>query len=177
MTKLHLGCGNKKIHGFINVDARKDIDPDLVDDIFKLNSVPHESVDLIYACHCLEHCSRHMYPEVLSRWYDILKVGGVLRVAVPDIEAIFSSYFYHRDLENLIGHIWGGQKNDYDYHHIGWDFESLKNSLKIAGFKNVYRYDWSKTEHWYIDDYSQAYYPHLDKTNGKLMSLNVEAIK
>ena len=27
------------------------------------------------------------------------------------------------------------------------------------------------------DDYSQAYYPHMDKDNGILISLNVEAIK
>ena len=29
----------------------------------------------------------------------------------------------------------------------------------------------------YIDDYSQSYYPHMDKEDGKLMSLNVEAVK
>jgi len=46
-----------------------------------------------------------------------------------------------------------------------------------VGFKEVVRYDWRKTEHFYVDDYSQAYLPHMDKTNGKLMSLNVEAIK
>jgi len=45
------------------------------------------------------------------------------------------------------------------------------------GFKDIKRYDWRKTEHFYVDDYSQTYYPHMDKEDGKLMSLNVEAIK
>jgi hypothetical protein len=49
--------------------------------------------------------------------------------------------------------------------------------MEEAGFKNVKRYDWKKTEHFYVDDYSQAYLPHMDKLNGKLMSLNVEATK
>jgi len=45
------------------------------------------------------------------------------------------------------------------------------------GFCDVRVYDWKSTEHFYVDDYSQAYLPHMDKTNGKLMSLNVEATK
>ena len=34
-----------------------------------------------------------------------------------------------------------------------------------------------RLKHSDIDDYSQAYIPHMDKDNGTLMSLNVEAIK
>ena len=53
----------------------------------------------------------------------------------------------------------------------------LKEDLQKAGFKSVKKYDWRNTEHFYVDDYSQTYYPHMDKENGKLMSLNVEATK
>ena len=53
MNKLHLGCFHKKIYGFTNVDIREDVEPDLVDDVFKLENVENESVDLIYACHVL----------------------------------------------------------------------------------------------------------------------------
>ena len=52
--KLHLGCFDRKIHGFINIDIRKDVCPDIVDDVFKLTSFEDGSVDLIYACHVLE---------------------------------------------------------------------------------------------------------------------------
>ena len=44
-------------------------------------------------------------------------------------------------------------------------------------FVNVRRYDWRQTIHKDYDDHSQAYYPHMDKENGLLMSLNVEADK
>ena len=45
-----------------------------------------------------------------------------------------------------------------------------------AGFARVRRWDWRATEHAGIDDYSQAYLPHMDKENGTLVSLNLEAI-
>ncbi len=43
---------------------------------------------------------------------------------------------------------------------------------------NVRLWDWKTTPpHGYVDDYSQAYLPHMDKRGGKRMSLNVEADK
>ena len=175
--KLHLGCFDRKIHGFINIDIRNDVNPDVVDDVFKLNKFKENSVDLIYACHVLEHADYVEADEALRRWYQILKPGGKLRLAVPDMEAHFAHYYYHKDLRLLHSTFWGSQKHPYDYHKNGWDFKKLNEDLSAVGFKKVVRYDWRKTEHFYVDDYSQTYYPHMDKENGKLMSLNVEAIK
>lgn len=175
--KLHLGCFDRKIHGFINIDIREDVKPDLVDDVFKLNKFEKNSVDLIYACHVLEHADYLESELALARWYEILKPNGVLRLAVPDMEAHFAHYYYHKDIRLLHSTFWGSQKHPYDYHKNGWDFKKLQEDLKRVGFRDTIRYDWRKTEHFYVDDYSQTYYPHMDKENGKLMSLNVEAIK
>ena len=49
--------------------------------------------------------------------------------------------------------------------------------LKSLGFSEVKKYDWRKTSHSQFDDHSQAYLPHMDKENGDLMSLNIEAVK
>jgi len=46
-----------------------------------------------------------------------------------------------------------------------------------VGFRHIRRYDWRATDHAWLDDFSQAYLPHLDKERGTLVSLNVEAIK
>ena len=46
--KLNLGCYDRKIHGFINVDIRSEVNPDLVDDAFSLTKIENDSVDLIY---------------------------------------------------------------------------------------------------------------------------------
>ena len=81
------------------------------------------------------------------------------------------------DFDTVRPFFYGGQKYDYDFHYHGWSFDTLKKALFDVGFKEVSHYDWQKTEHFYVDDYSQAYLPHMDKVNGKLMSLNVEAVK
>ena len=49
--KLNLGCYDRKIDGFINVDIREDVEPDVPDDVFKLEKFEKNSADLIYACH------------------------------------------------------------------------------------------------------------------------------
>lgn len=177
MLKLHLGCGDKIIDGYVNVDIRPNNGVDLVDDISQLKSVNNSSVDLIYACHVLEHFGRNEYLMVLSRWFDLLKDGGKLRLAIPDFEKVVDYYNKTKDLKKIMGFLYGGQTYEQNYHYCTWDFSSISRDLKSIGFKEVYKYDWRETEHSNIDDFSQAYLPHMDKNNGTLMSLNIEAIK
>lgn len=175
--KLHLGCGNKKIYGWTNVDLREEVNPDLVCDISKISEKINGEAEIIYACHVLEHFDKHQVVDVLKDWYKALKPGGILRLSVPNIKACCEHYLNTGNLEQLFGLIWGGQKNPYDYHYNGFDYNSLEKLCRSVGFKKFRCYDWKETEHGFIDDYSQAYLPHMDKLNGKLMSLNVEAIK
>ncbi len=185
MTKLHLGCGNRKIYGFINVDIRNDVNPDLCADITQMSSFyKKDAIDVIYACHVLEHfplkpfkMSQKTYKDVLKDWYHVLKPGGILRLSIPNLKAVFDYYNKTQDLKPLMSFIYGGEKHDFDFHYHGWDFESLTKDLEEIGFKEVKLYDWRKTEHFYVDDYSQSYLPHMDKINGTLLSLNVEATK
>lgn len=177
MVKLNLGCGTKKIPGFVNIDIRADVHPDIVDDITQLSKVENNSADLIYACHVLEHVNRNSYKSVLSRWFDVLKHNGKIRIAVPDFEAVVKQYTQGLPISSLIGFLYGRQDHAFNYHFYTWDFESLKQDLESVGFSNVTRYNWRHTEHCGIDDYSQSYLPHMDKDNGVLMSLNVEGTK
>lgn len=183
MLKLNLGCGDRKLHGFINVDAREEVEPDIVADITSIHDT-YKDVDLIYACHVLEHFPRKPFPfqpktymEVLKSWYSALKVGGTLRISVPNLEAACEHYMVNGDMEILHSLFYGGQKYDFDFHYHGWDSLSLCRDLIHVGFKEVNPYSWRETEHSHVDDYSQAYLPHMDKVYGKLMSLNLEAIK
>ena len=177
MKKLHLGCGHKILKGFINIDIRLDLGADIIDDVSKLNSIEDDSVDLIYVCHVLEHFGRSEYLSALKRWYAVLSNGGVLRISVPDFENVVNMYNSGYPLKSLMGFLYGGQTYEYNYHYIAFDFNTLKDDLESIGFKDVRLWDWRTTEHSDIDDYSQAYIPHMDKDSGVLMSLNVEAIK
>jgi SAM-dependent methyltransferase len=182
-TKLHLGCGNKYIPGFVHVDLADFPHIDHKREISDLSIFANESVELIYCSHALEYFDRLEATNVLKEWRRVLKENGVLRVAVPDIEALVEVYRSRKDLNVIHGPLYGrivvvtpcGKKTLY--HKTAYDFQSLKILLQECGFVDIHRYEWRNTEHRYYDDYSQAYIPHMDKEHGKLISLNVEAKK
>lgn len=177
ITNLHLGCGHNILPNFINIDIRLDLGADIIDDIATLDAFNYNSVDLIYSSHVLEHFSRSKYLSVLERWYSILSSGGTIRLSVPDFSKVVDMYNSGYQLKNLMGFLYGGQTYEQNYHYIAFDFNTLKCDLESVGFKNVRLWDWRDTCHADYDDFSQAYLPHMDKENGLLMSLNVEATK
>jgi len=178
--KLHLGCGRRFIPGFVHVDIAQFDHVDHVSPVDDLPWIESNSVDLIYASHVLEHFGRKETRRVLTEWHRVLRTGGRLRLAVPDFAACAKIYYEEGlvdGLTGLIGLICGGQRDDYDFHKMIFDEPFLSGMLKEIGFSSVAHWDWRTTEHAHIDDFSQAYLPHLDKEKGRLMSLNLEAVK
>lgn len=175
--KLHLGCGKRYIPGFVHIDVVDYPHVDHVSSIDNLSFIADDSVDLIYNCHVLEHFKRRDVGRVLQEWFRVLKPGGVLRTSVPDFEKICEVYQRFHRLDLVIGPLFGRQDYLYNIHYNVFDFPTLASHLEEVGFTNVRRYDWRETEHAHIDDFSQAYVPHMDKDNGILISLNVECIK
>jgi predicted SAM-dependent methyltransferase len=176
--KLHLGCGKKYIKGFKHVDLLDYSHIDYRVSVDNLSFAKDNSVELIYASHVLEHFGRDEYEKVLDEWYRVLKIDGILRIAVPDFKSIVNYYNKTADMESLLGLVVGGQKfGEYDYHKMIFDEGFLKNKLKDVGFKSISKYEWRNVSHANVDDFSQAYLPHMDKKNGMLMSLNMEATK
>ena len=178
MKKLHLGCGNKIIPNFINMDSRNLDGVDVPNcDITNLSMFDNSTVDLIYACHVLEHIPRSRTFKTLLEWNRVLKPGGLLRLAVPCWDATVEIYRRTGDYENLLNWIYGGREYEANVHYRQFTFYGLKTLLIEAGFKRVTRYDWRDTEHASIDDFSKAYMPHMDYQNGVHMSLNIECLK
>ena len=186
MLCLHLGCGSRYIPGFVQIDLADYPHIDYKRDISDLSIFDSESTDLIYCCHAFEYFDREDARKiVLPEWYRVLKRGGICRLAVPDFEAIVSLYLRNKNLEQrgILGPLYGRMvvngpgSPKLIYHKTVYDFDSLRNLLESAGFKNVRRYDWRETTHRDYDDFSQAYIPHMDKEHGTLISLNVEAEK
>lgn len=178
MIKLHLGCGHIRLPGYVNIDIMKAKAADLVADLKSL-PYPDGSVDLVYSCAAIEHLGRREWVGALKEWARVLRPGATLRLSTSDFEAAIARYQERNNLEELLGLLIGGQKDDYDWHGMIFDFATLVKGLHEAGFIDIRRYDWRHTEigKLGIDDFSQAYLPHMDKDNGRLMMLNVEATK
>lgn len=176
MKKLHLGCGKNYIPGWTNLDLFSSVKADVYADI---SALPFDrgSFDLIYASHVLEHVQRHTVVATLSHWRDLLKDGGVLRLAVPNFEKVAAWYDKTGNLDDVMGLLYGGQNHPKNNHFVTFDNKTLERDLKRAGFVTVRPWNWRNTEHAEYDDYAACYLPHMNKENGLLMSLNLEGMK
>lgn len=181
--KLHLGCGDRYIPGWFHIDAQQLPFVDLVSD---LQDIPLKSrcAETIYACTVLEHFAKDETLDVLMEWRRLLKPGGTLRLSVPNFAVLARVYLHGYknfiepiNLELIQGMLVGGQKNEYDFHKNVFDYARLKQYLIEARFTDVRHWNWRKTEHTNIDDYSRAYLPHMDFDRGINTSLNLEATK
>jgi len=169
--KLHLGCGNLYLDDYINVDIQSEI-ADLKLNITGLNVINNNKVSEIYMSHVLEHFKRNEVLNFLTECNRVLKIGVILRVAVPDFDQVVKVYNKNKNIVEIVGLLNGGQKNDYDIHFLNYNFEILKEILEFIGFHEIKRYDsleFLKEK----DDYSKAFIPHMDFDNGELMSLNI----
>ena len=182
-VKLHLGCGKRYLEGFCHVDMAVYKHIDFHADIGNLWTIESRIADLIYVSHAIDYFDKAEIVSVFKGWRRILKKGGVLRVAVPDFAALTKVYAMNGDINLISGPICGKWKirgtHETIYHKMIYDYNSLVAVFKAAGFKKIQRWDWREVFKDYpdYDDYSQAYYPHMDKENGILISLNVEAEK
>jgi SAM-dependent methyltransferase len=176
--KLHLGCGNIRLPEFCNVDILNTMAVDVVSDISKLDNFSNNSIDLIYACHVLEHFSHEEVKKVLSRWYQVLAPGGELRISVPDIDRIVKIYnenWHHFQTPGntpWIGLLYGGQGDPYDFHKTGFNFCWMKYLLENIGFEEINEYPHEPHFVPGFKDASLATAPF-----GKFLSLNVIAKK
>jgi predicted SAM-dependent methyltransferase len=142
---LNLGSGEAPLAGFVNVDALPDAPGvDLVADISQPLPFEDGSVDRIYAVHVLEHFATDQVPGLLADWRRVLRPGGEALIAVPDLEVIARtildrSGWFTPPHNPWLGAIYGGQKDQYDFHKTGFTGPWLAALLSDAGFGDVRR--------------------------------------
>ncbi len=136
VVRLHLGCGEKKFRGYVNIDTDNS---DLDCDVTKL---PYEanSVDEIVGIHMLEHLFPHVAVEALKHWYGILKPGGKLILEMPDLKKVLEFFKDPKSSPQLtMQALYGGEMTGRieDVHKFCWTFDTLEPHLKAAGFSEV----------------------------------------
>ncbi|MBS3952248.1 MAG: FkbM family methyltransferase [Methylomicrobium sp.] len=150
--KLHLGCGEQRLNGYINIDypsehhqvMRPSVDYEA--DIIQL-SCSDGVVDEIRLHHVFEHFNRVQALALLINWQRWLRIGGRLHIETPDL--IGNSKILISDVEPsvrtaIVRHLVGDQADFWAYHVDQWYEERFRKTLDKLGFNviNVRNWNW-----------------------------------
>lgn len=145
--KLHLGCGERYLDGYENIDfppsshsVQKKFVADLQTDILRLRYAP-QSIEEVRIHHVYEHFPRPVACALLVSWYSWLKQGGILHIEVPDFQKTarvmlrpFSSFKKQAVAER---HLFGSHEAEWAVHCEGYTPTILKKMLEYFGFKVI----------------------------------------
>jgi len=100
MKLLNLGCGQRFHKAWINIDfvsSNVNVIPHNL-----LNGIPYNEneFDVVYHSHVLEHFSKESGRKFIAECFGVLKPGGIIRIAVPDLEQIVRNYL--RSMEGAL---------------------------------------------------------------------------
>lgn len=129
--KLDLGGGADPRPGYVNVDrlCGKEIHP---------LDYPDGAADEIVASHCLEHLPMRTAIAAVKDWARVLKPGGVLKIAVPDLDRIIKAVNDgNPDGWPIQAYIYGGQTDENDFHRSGYNAEWLTHLMSQAGLTDI----------------------------------------
>lgn len=140
--RVHLGCGTEVYPGWINLDSETWRNTVGVDqgDLRDLNRFADSTVDVISCHHALEHIPGVDIIPTLQEWARVLKVGGVLDLAMPDIELTAKAFLANPSHENKwsysgsLGAIYGGQFAPGMIHQGGASLSWMRDVLIELGF-------------------------------------------
>ena len=157
-TVLHVGCGGGTLPPYFEDDwkeIRLDIDPDVKPHILSsILAIPvgDETYDAVYSSHNLEHLFRHEVSVALREFRRVLRLGGLLMVAVPDLQSVakhvaegnLTDPIYESPagpiapIDVLFGHSGCiALGNEFYAHKTGFTVRSLEDALITAGFVDV----------------------------------------
>lgn len=145
--KLHLGCGQKYLDGYWNIDFPSDEHTvqgysvaDLVCDIKALN-YPKGSIEEIRSHHFFEHFSRPTALALLCKWTDWLEFGGTLHIETPDflssIYRFISPFVSFDEKEQIMRHLFGSHEAPWAVHWDAWYEERFRRILTALGYENL----------------------------------------
>ena len=95
--RANLGCGSQICPDWINIDLVCTGPGVVAHDLSTGIPLPDASCEVVYHSHVLEHLRRSDAQFFMRECFRVLKPGGILRVAVPDLEQICRQYLLALD--------------------------------------------------------------------------------
>lgn len=143
--KLHLGCGQRYLDGYINIDyppsehtVQKKSVADLYADIRDLH-YEKDSIEEVRLHHVFEHFTRPVACALLTEWSQWIYVGGYLDIEVPDFDRTAKNILSHFSSEKarMVGlrHLFGSEEASWAIHYAAYSGKDLEKLIAMFGFK------------------------------------------
>jgi predicted SAM-dependent methyltransferase len=147
VVRLHIGCGQQSLPGWINIDNQGLPGVDQVLDVRR--GLPFSGVATIYAEHFLEHLALDDGLPFLAECRRVLLPDGVLRLSTPNLDWVMLTHYRGPAASpddaredcfriNRAFHGWG--------HQFLYNSTTLESALAAAGFARADRCSYGKSE-------------------------------
>lgn len=159
---LNLGCGPNQLEGWLNTDRDPPSGGTYLDAAHPFG-LPNESFQYVFSEHMIEHLPVPTAAQMLRECRRVLRPGGTLRIATPDLERVCSLVRPDRSLVaddysrwsirtfvpgapeslpafaiNQMFRGWG--------HRFLYDYASLEWQLRDAGFESIRRCGYGESD-------------------------------
>ncbi|MGD8327785.1 MAG: methyltransferase domain-containing protein [Acidobacteriota bacterium] len=137
--RLHIGCGDKHLEGWVNIDSKPLPGVDVVADV--TDGLDFDAVQAVFAEHFLEHLALPDALRFLQAVHRILAADGWLRLSTPNLDWVWETHYRldpqlsEEDRRLMAVHTnrafrgWG--------HRFLWNRELIREALRACGFDDV----------------------------------------
>ena len=162
IAKLHIGCGDRILNGWLNTDYSPTSNDIVLLDATGLYPFKNKTFDYVFSEHMIEHVSHANGRMMLRECFRVLKHGGKIRLTTPDLLFLCSLY---KDNKSELQHeyikwaaaLFLDEGNAVDTfvinyfvrnwgHQFIYDEKVLRHSMEGAGFQNIVRCDLNESE-------------------------------
>jgi predicted SAM-dependent methyltransferase len=176
--RVNIGCGPNALPGWINLDAARGEQIDVVWDLRRGLPFADESCAAVFGEHVIEHVPRGDAEKLLRECRRALKEGGVLRLSTPDAGLYLRSYAgdgeflrhpaFTEHAETPMDRV-NQMMREYGQHLWCYDAESLLLLLRKVGFSRAVEQKFGES----LDPSMRG----IDSEGRAFESLYVEAVK
>ena len=154
IRKLQVGAGYNLLNGWLNTDLQPTSRGCTFLDVTKRFPFENNTFERIFTEHLIEHLTYQDGLLMLSECYRILKLGGRIRIATPNLVNIISLYRHEKTVSQQRYLDWAMKKY---FSHLGvcqesfvinnffrswghqfiYDFPTLDSAMKEVGYRDI----------------------------------------